>query len=251
MALPCTPIGKFLHACSASADGCACLLLPPWYRTMQGEASMRYTYMDRHRTAYRNRAICPLLLALLLLIIAAGARAASIYRCLDAQGHLGFQDTQCAAHARQSKLDLHPLPTIGDPSEVAASRARLQAMRDRRSTRRTSRPHVVRRRTRAKAEMSWECRAADGEVFYRHARCPSSIPGDGVVRTRFAENLSSTSARSRHNAWSRVRVHGVKISRAEACRRIHSAGAAGRDGHLRDATVSTYDHLMGRDPCGS
>jgi hypothetical protein len=44
-------------------------------------------------------------------------------------------------------------------------------------------------------------------------------------------------------------VHGVRISRAEACRRIHSAGAALRDGHLRDASVSTYDHLMGRDPC--
>jgi hypothetical protein len=48
-----------------------------------------------------------------------------------------------------------------------------------------------------------------------------------------------------------VPVRGVKIPRAEACRRIHSAGAAVRDGHRRDATVSTYDHLMGRDPCTS
>ena len=66
----------------------------------------------------------------------------------------------------------------------------------------------------------------------------------------YAEKQSRENMRGRHNAWSRVRVHGVKVPRAEACRRIHSAGAAVRDGHLRDADVSTYDHLMGRDPCG-
>ena len=210
---------------------------------------MRYASADNSPIVRPVRAIRLMILAVVLLIVAASAHAASIYRCLDAQGHLGFQDTPCAAHTRQSKIDLHPLPTIGDPAEVAASRARLQAMRNRRTARRTSHPHAVRHRTHAKAKMSWECRAADGEVFYRHARCPSSIPGDGVVRTRYAESMSSTRARSRHNAWSRVRVHGVRISRAEACRRIHSAGAAVRDGHRRDATVSTYDHLMGRDPC--
>jgi hypothetical protein len=191
-----------------------------------------------------------MILAVLLLTVAARAHAASIYRCLDAQGRLAFQDTPCAGHARQNKVDVHPLPTIGDPAEVAASRARLHAMRDRRATHHTSHPHAARHRARAKTKMSWECRAADGEVFYRHTRCPSSIPGDGVVRTSFAEDMSSTRTRRRHNAWSRVRVHGVRIARAEACRRIHSAGAAVRDGHQRDATVSTYDHLMGRDPCG-
>ncbi|HKZ09172.1 MAG TPA: hypothetical protein VJL61_00535 [Rhodanobacteraceae bacterium] len=97
--------------------------------------------------------------------------------------------------------------------------------------------------------MSWECRAADGEVFYRHTRCPSSIVGDGVVRTGYAEKQARQNTRARHNAWSRVRVHGTRIPRAEACRRIDSASAAVRDGHLRDANVSTYDHLMGRDPC--
>jgi hypothetical protein len=97
--------------------------------------------------------------------------------------------------------------------------------------------------------MSWECRAADGEVFYRHKRCPSSVPGDGLVRSRYSEKMSSRHTGGNRNAWSRVRVHGVKVPRAEACRRIHSAGAAVRDGHLRDADVSTYDHLMGRDPC--
>jgi hypothetical protein len=97
--------------------------------------------------------------------------------------------------------------------------------------------------------MSWECDAANGEVFYRHARCPGSVPGDGTVRSGYAEKASGPGMRSRKGAWGRVPVHGKKIPRSEACRRIHSAGAAVRDGHARDETVSTYDRLMGRDPC--
>lgn len=210
---------------------------------------MQYIITSRRRISHLTGVIILVFVACMLLTTAACAHAAPIYRCLDAHGNVAFQDTPCAAHARESKLDVHPLPTIGDPAEVAASRARLHAARDRRTTRHAGHPHAVRHRARAKIKMSWECRATDGEVFYRHARCPSSIPGDGIVRTHYTENMSGTRARSRHNAWSRVRVHGVKISRAQACRRIHSAGAAVRDGHQRDATVSTYDHLMGRDPC--
>jgi len=190
--------------------------------------------------------------AALLWLVAAGAHAASVYRCVDAQGHLTYRDMPCAAHARQSRIEVHPLPTIGDPAEVAARRARTRPAHDRPATRKSGRTHIrhaSRHRTRAEPVMSWECRAADGEVFYRHTRCPGSVAGDGTVRRGYAEKMSSSRARSRRNAWSRVPVHGRKITRTEACRRIHSAGAAGRDGHARDETVSTYDHLMGRDPC--
>ncbi|MGN6788805.1 MAG: DUF4124 domain-containing protein [Rhodanobacteraceae bacterium] len=179
--------------------------------------------------------------------------AASIYKCVDAQGHLAYQDTPCAARARQHELDVQPLPTISDPSEVAASERALsryaRASSRKSRTGRDGRPSS--RAARGKTQMSWECRAADGEVFYRHARCPGSVAGDGTVRSGYAEKLSSSRTRSRQGAWSRVPVHGKKITRAEACRRIHSAGAAVRDGHLRDETVSTYDHLMGRDPCSA
>lgn len=186
----------------------------------------------------------------LLWLAAAGAHAASAYRCIDAQGHLAYQDRPCAETARQKKIDVQPLPTIGDRAEVAA---RAPATPNRRASRSDSRPrstpHSTQRRADAKPEMSWECRAADGEVFYRHARCPSSVPGDGVVRSGYAGKTSGSRTRSRHDAWSRVPVHGTKVTRAEACRRIHVAGAAGRDGHARDETVSTYDRLMGRGPC--
>ena len=196
--------------------------------------------------AWNMHAAC----AALLWMCMASAHAASIYKCVDARGHLSFQDIACTDHAQQHKLDVRPLPTIGDPAEVAAAERRREAAHDRHSMRSARKKRASPRRSRAKPEVSWECRAADGEVFYRHTRCPSSIPGDGVVRTAYAEKQSRQNRRGRHNAWGRVRVHGVKVPRAEACRRIHSAGAAVRDGHLRDADVSTYDHLMGRDPCG-
>lgn len=200
------------------------------------------TLPEPSRRAWLARMGC----AVLLWLAAAGAHAASVYRCVDAQGHLAYRDTPCAAHAQQRKIDLEPQPLIGAPGEAARRNAPTTPRRAHVRSRKPS-THAA----RSKPVMSWECRAADGEVFYKHTRCPSSVPGDGVVRSRYAEKTSSEHTRGRHNAWSRVRVHGVKIPRAEACRRIHSAGAAGRDGHLRDASVSTYDHLMGRDPCGT
>lgn len=172
--------------------------------------------------------------------------AASIYKCVDAQGHVAYQDVPCPAHAQQRKIGLQPLTMIGNATEAAAGGKRTRHAHKRRSSR--GRRHT-RQRRRSNPVMSWECRAADGEVFYRHTRCPSSVPGDGVVRTRYAETPATSHSRRRRNAWSRVPVHGVKIPRSEACRRIHSAGAAVRDGHRRDARVSTYDRLMGRDPC--
>ena len=185
-------------------------------------------------------------LFLLPWVAVASAHAASVYRCVDAHHRIAFQDAPCAAQTRQRKVDLQPQPLIGAPGEHAARMA--TAMHPRDTARSRKKP---RQAARAKPAMSWECRAADGEVFYRHTRCPGSVPGDGTVRSGYAEKRSSSRTRNRQGAWGRVPVHGKKITRAEACRRIHSAGAAGRDGHARDETVSTYDHLMGRDPCNN
>lgn len=208
--------------------------------------------MSGERRTLASRLFTQLAHVLILYSIAAGAQAASVYKCMDAQGHLAYRDTPCAAHVRQSKLNVQPLPTIGDPAEVAARRARPHGTSSRQVSRGArSHQHATHASRRANTQQttSWECRAADGEVFYRHARCPGSIAGDGTVRSGYAEKMSSRRTRGRQNAWSRVRVQGRKIPRSEACRRIHAAGAAGRDGHLRDDAVSTYDHLMGRDPC--
>lgn len=184
-------------------------------------------------------------LFLLPWVAVASAHAASVYRCVDVHHRIAFQDAPCAAQTRQRKVDLQPQPLIGAPGEHAARMA--TAMHPRDAARSRKKP---RQAARAKPAMSWECRAADGEVFYRHTRCPGSVPGDGVVRWQDGgDPPSGKRSRRRRNAWGAVPVHGKQISRAEACRRIHSAGASGRDGHARDETVSTYDHLMGRDPC--
>lgn len=183
--------------------------------------------------------------ALLLMTFATGAHAASIYKCVGANGRTAFRDTPCATQARQTKLDVTGLPLI-DPGASRHRHSRPPRTASKRTRTRHPRAHTRRHTT----PMSWECRAADGEVFYRHTRCPGSVPGDGVVRWQDGgDSTSGKRSRHRRTAWGSVPVHGVKIPRAEACRRIHSAGAAVRDGHRRDARVSTYDHLMGRDPC--
>lgn len=171
------------------------------------------------------------------------AHAAAAWRCVDAAGQVAFQDTPCPTAARTRPLDLPAQPLIGAPGEAAARLATV-----------STQASPIRERARArhapktKTPMSWECQAADGEVFYRHGRCPSSIAGDGVAR----ETWTRKPARSRGrqpNAWSRIAVHGVKVPRAEACQRIHAVAASSRDGYRHDEDVSVYDRAMGRDPC--
>lgn len=181
---------------------------------------------------------------LLLCGAIACAHAATIYKCVSPHGAVTFQDIPCATSAQQTRLDARGQPLIDPDAPRDTPAIRSTRPHPHATTRHVSHARHARLR---RPPMSWQCTAADGEVFYRHTRCPGSVPGDGVVRSRYAQTRARS--RRRHNAWSRVPVHGVKIPRAEACRRIHSAGAAGRDGHLRDAHVSTYDHLMGRDPC--
>ncbi len=178
------------------------------------------------------------------LLFAAPCAHAAAYRCTDAHGQVAYQDVPCAVGATQREIALVPQPAIGDADEVRAVRLR--------APQRATRPRTRKPTGRAKpvvAATSWECRTADGEVFYRHTRCPASVPGDGVVRNTFVERTRGKPTRNRRGAWQRVPVHGRKVSRAEACQRIDAPAAAVRDGHLRDARVSTYDHLMGRDPC--
>jgi hypothetical protein len=193
-------------------------------------------------------ALTSTLFLILLAGVSTSAHAASVYKCVGMDGGITFRDTPCSVHARQTKLNIPGLPLM-DPGAPTPSESTHSAHRSRAHPQRTRGNHRSSLR-KHKTPMSWECRAADGEVFYRHKRCPSSVPGDGVVRTGYAQELSRLNGRKRRNAWSRVRVRGKRIPRAEACRLIRAASASARDGHLRDAQVSTYDHLMGRDPCG-
>lgn len=190
---------------------------------------------------------------LLLLLAACGAHAESVYRCGDAPGAVAFQATPCAEQTRQTVMAIRQQPLIdpGAPVAVMAPAGIHAGMAHPPGTR--SRERRDHRRVRARKQpTSWECRASDGEVFYRHSRCPRSIEGDGVVRGD-GRYLQSAHARSRGSrvldAWGSLPVSGHPVARADACKQINGAGSAGRDGSAHDEQVSVYEHDLGRDPC--
>lgn len=163
----------------------------------------------------------------------ASASAASVYKCRDAQGHIAYQDRACAATQQQAEIELMPAPP--PPLASAQPEHRRGSGGDAGHPRRT---RAARRGSAREREvMSWECRTADGALFYRHASCPKSI----------ADPRSS--AGSRKGGAKPVAVSATPVPRVEVCRRLARAGSIGRSGHEYDETVSTYDRNAGRDPC--
>ena len=166
--------------------------------------------------------------ALVLLAAAGSASAASVYKCRDAQGHVAYQDRACAVAQQQSQIELieAPPPTVPEPRREAAA-DHVAPARKARSSR-----HATEREV-----MSWECRGADGAVFYRHSACPKSIPD------------TRASAGHRKGGAKPIGVSATPLPRAEVCQRLARAGSIGRGGHAHDEVVSTYDKHAGRDPC--
>ena len=163
---------------------------------------------------------------------AGSASAATVYKCRDMQGHVAYQDRACAVAQQQSQIELiepiAPPPAPPATRELRGPGARAARARKTLGLRATAREHKV---------QSWECRAADGAVFYRHAACPKSIPA------------AHASNGPRKGGAKPVGVSATPLPRAEACRRLARAGSIGRSGHEHDEVVSTYDKHAGRDPC--
>jgi hypothetical protein len=179
--------------------------------------------------------------ALLLLLVAQCVGAESIYKCRDASGHLAFQDHACANTQQESRVDIAKAPPpSASPEYGLASPA--HTLSPRASSTRTSLPHTPARKAShrhgdaAREAVSFECRAGNGDVFYRHSGCPKSIKAGGA----------SARGDSRHVAP--VAVSAAPLPRSEACKRL-AAGGLGRAGHDHDEQVSTYDRNAGRDPC--
>jgi hypothetical protein len=152
-----------------------------------------------------------------LLAVASSAGAASVWRCESADGAIAFQDGPCTAAARATQVPLAPLPP-----PVASPEYRLPATAPARTRLPARRPPA--------ALVSWRCEAANGEVFYRHARCPATI---------------RTTASGARGASASVRVSATPLPRSEACRLMRRT----RPGHERDERVSTYERNAGRDAC--
>lgn len=191
--------------------------------------------------------------ALLLLLIAGEANAGAIYKCMDAGGGVAFQATACDAGATQTTVQVRGQPLIDADAPAWPAARSAGASKSRKlsgGSRRRGRVHRASLRKQAAQATSWECRAADGEVFYRHSRCPHSVPGDGVMRSGGAYAIRhGKGKRGGRDAWSPLSVHARKVPRSEACRRINAVAAVERDGSARDERASVYEHDLGRDPC--
>jgi hypothetical protein len=190
----------------------------------------------------------PLLLSLLVLaVVAAPAHALTIYKCTDADGLVAFQEKPCSAHTRGGEFAVRAEPAVADAAPTAVAPAPRAGKTRATASSRSRNPPASRRRTRTPVvtvapDASWECRAANGDVFYQHSPCPAAIAGNVELRH------AATRGRSRAGTAA-VAVSGRPIARADACRRIHAASAGDRSGHEHDEDVSTYERNLGRDPC--
>jgi hypothetical protein len=189
-----------------------------------------------HITRVQWRGWNAALAALMLLMIfglAGRTHAGPVYKCRDAAGHIAYQDSACAHTQLETRIEIAPAPKPGPAPDYRPA-----------SSPRGSQPPSQRvsshRGVRAGEALSYECRAANGEVFYQHGSCPRSIKDDSAAGRR---------AGSRRSANTSVAVSATPLPRSEVCRRLAAAGSGARAGHERDDRVSTYERNAGRDPC--
>ncbi len=175
-------------------------------------------------------------LAILLVAFgAARAQAGTVYRCSGDRGSTLYQDRPCAAATDQSVVALAPAPAYAQSPHYALEREETA-----KTASHAPRPRTASRRASPAAESSYECRTADGQVFYRHSACPHSVP---------AIDHGNAPHRGRSTAAKSVAVTSTRISREDACYELRRGGAAGRSGRQHDQDVSTYDKNLGRDLC--
>ncbi|HEX3123392.1 MAG TPA: DUF4124 domain-containing protein [Rhodanobacteraceae bacterium] len=178
------------------------------------------------------------LLILLLLGIAGGVRAASVYKCAGAHGEVAYQSQPCPDGRQATVIEIAPAPAFAPSPRYAIDHDKTA-----RPTRTAARRLPAERRETTL--VSYECRAADGQLFYRHGSCPHSIAASHA-------HSASTSTHGKgagRGSSATVAVSAQRIAREDACREIQRAGAAGRAGHEHDEVASTYERNLGRDPC--
>ena len=174
-------------------------------------------------------------LMLLLLGLVAGVRAESVYKCTNAQGDIAYQAQPCAAAQQQTMLVIAPAPAhAAAPQYAVARRSERTASR----SPRVAQPELA--RSEPRQATSYECRASDGEVFYRHGGCPRSIAAANGGHGKRGKGRAGDAS---------VSVSAHAIPHDEACVQMHRAGAIGRAGREHDEEVSTYERNLGHDPC--
>ena len=173
------------------------------------------------------------LLVLVLLGLVAGVRAETVYKCIGGEGEVAYQGQPCAAAQARGVVELEPAPAWQPSPQYA-----LAAPAGERHGNRSAASH----RHADNEQSSYECRAADGQVFYRHGGCPHSIAAEN------AGGAGSRRAAGRSGSGT-IAVSARRVPREEACSEMRRAGAIGRKGHAYDEAVSTYERNLGHDPC--
>jgi hypothetical protein len=178
---------------------------------------------------------------LMLFALVHAVYAESIYKCRDARGATAYQDHACSDAAQQTQIEIAKAPPQTESPVVAAPRQGEARHGNRPSSSHRERSTASSRsgRSREHEAPSYECRASNGEVFYRHSSCPKSISTQDIARGEVRGKRSS--------GVGRAEVSAVPLARSEACKRLAASG--GRAGHERDEQVSTYERNAGRDPC--
>lgn len=169
------------------------------------------------------------LAALLLLGLVNRASAESVFKCIDRDGAIAYQATPCAATQKETQIEIEPPP----PSALRAAQSQSSQTGSRKRAPKAERARAG-RRVASREPQSFECRAANGTVFYRHSACPKSIPDPSAAFDN----------RGRRKSAGTIAVSGQPLSRHEACRNMNSHARNEYDEH-----VSAYDHNLGRDPC--
>jgi len=170
--------------------------------------------------------------------IVPSVHAEAVYKCSGADGSVAFQDRPCRKTQAESQVEIAPAPAPApSPEYRLASRSARGAGAG--APARTSRQANARA---AVEVLSYECRAANGELFYRHGACPNQITAKARASNGASRKRSGAEAQT-------YAVSAQALSRKDVCRRIASAGSIGRAGRERDESVSTYERNLGRDPC--
>jgi len=163
----------------------------------------------------------------LLLAISLPLAQTPVFRCTSAAGAVSFQDIPCSRDETSVEIEIAPIPDYVPPLQSDED-AETEAARE--VAERPFLPPLPPEEPR-----SWRCIADNGEVFYRHDGCPSTI--SIVMLDPYAQAYASSAL---------VYVESIPIRRSEACAAISSSGRFGAD---RDQRAAPYEKLTGRDLC--
>ena len=170
---------------------------------------MRESILDQ----YRATAIGALMTCAAAFGFSHVAHAESVYKCRSADNMIAFQDHPCLGTEAESRVEMQPAPP------VTASPDYGRASQDEDAPHAHALPRVRGRSADRREPMSYECRAANGDVFYRHGSCPKQIT-DGGASTKGRARLGNTA--------STFAVSGQALPRSEACRRMADTGRSDR-----------------------